>query len=79
MEVLRTAILDFCKRRESSFCPSEVVRKLYPQDWRFFMSDIQEEMMKMYREGLIQITQKGLPVDPSVPPKGPVRISYFKN
>ena len=53
--------------------------KLYPQDWRLFMPDIQEEMMKMYREGLIQITQKGLPVDPSVPPKGPVRISCYKN
>jgi hypothetical protein len=43
------------------------------------MPDIQEEMMAMYREGLIQVTQKGIPVDPTVPPKGPVRIAPIKN
>ncbi len=79
MEVLRTAILDFCRRRKSSFCPSEVVRKIYPEDWRHFMPDIQEEMMAMYREGLILVTQKGLPVDPNKQPRGPVRISTSQN
>jgi len=78
MEVLRTAILDFCYRRNSSFCPSEVVRKLYPEDWRYFMPDVQDVMMAMYREGLILVTQKDLPVDPNELPKGPVRISRLK-
>ena len=78
MEVLRTAILDFCYRRNLSFCPSEVVRKLYPEDWRYFMPDVQEVMMAMYREGLILVTQKDLPVDPNELPKGPVRISRIK-
>jgi hypothetical protein len=75
MEVLRTAILDFCSRKTSSFCPSEVVRKLFPEDWRHFMPDIQQEMMEMYREGLIKVTQNGLPVPLNEQPKGPVRIS----
>lgn len=75
MVVLRTAILDFCNRRKAkSFCPSEVVRKMFPEDWELFMPDIQEEMMDMYREGLIQVTQKGVAIDPSQKPKGPVRI-----
>lgn len=75
MEVLRTAILDFCNRRKyKSFCPSEVVRRMFPEDWELFMPDIQKEMMDMYRVGLIQITQKGIPVDPNQNPKGPVRI-----
>lgn len=75
MEVLRVAILDFCRRRkEKSFCPSEVVQQMYPQDWELFMPDIQKEMMRMYREGLIRVTQKGIPIDPSLEPKGPVRI-----
>jgi hypothetical protein len=52
-----------------------VVRKLFPEDWELFMPDIQEEMMKMSREGLIQVTQKGDPIDPGHDPEGPVRIS----
>jgi hypothetical protein len=76
MEVLRTAILDFCGRRKGkTFCPSEVVRQLFPQDWELFMVDIREEMMQMYREGLIQVSQKGNPIDPGNDPIGPVRIS----
>ncbi len=76
MDVLRVAILDFCKRRKpKSFCPSEVVRRMFPQDWELFMPDIRAEMMELYREGLIQVTQKGTPIDPMANPTGPVRIS----
>lgn len=76
MEVLRTAILDFCRRRKGkTFCPSEVVRQLFPQDWELFMVDIREEMMHMYREGLIQVSQKGNLIDPGNDSIGPVRIS----
>ncbi len=76
MEVLRTAILDLCNRRKGkSFCPSEVVRQMFPEDWELFMSNIRAVMMEMYQEGLIQVTQKGIPIDPSQNPKGPVRIS----
>jgi predicted sugar kinase len=79
MEVLRIAILDCCRRRkDSSFCPSEVVRQLFPEDWRIFMPDIQEVMMDMYREGLIEVTQKGKPVSPEQIPIGPVRISAVR-
>ena len=75
MEVLRMAILDYCKRRkDKSFYPSEVVRQMFPQDWELFMPDILEEMMEMYREGLIRVTQGGIPIDPTQNPKGPVRI-----
>ena len=76
MEVLRTAILDFCHRRKAkSFCPSEVARKIFPEDWALFMPDIHSEMMEMYREGLILVTQKGILLEPDQIPKGPVRIS----
>lgn len=42
------------------------------------MPDVLEVMMVMYREGLILVTQKDLPVDPNELPKGPVRISRIK-
>lgn len=39
------------------------------------MIDVQDEMMRMYREGLILVSQAGVPVPPDGFPKGPVRIS----
>ncbi|SEF48880.1 DUF3253 domain-containing protein [Algoriphagus boritolerans] len=76
MEILRVAILDFCgRRKEKSFCPSEVLRQMFPEDWELFMPDIREVMMAMYREGLIQVSQRGVPVNPFENPNGPVRIS----
>ncbi len=76
MEVLKLAIFYFCQINQgSSFCPSEVVRKMYPQDWRHFMPEVQTAMMDMYQEGKIRVTQKGELVDPNKMPVGPVRIS----
>lgn len=76
MEILKSAIFYFCSiRKGASFCPSEVVRKMYPQDWRHFMPDIQMAMMDMYQEGKINVTQKGVPIPTDIMPKGPVRIS----
>lgn len=77
--ILEIAIMEMGRMRKgASFCPSEVVRWLYPQDWRFFMDEIKQEMMKLYREGKILVTQKDKAVDPTILPKGPVRIKVIK-
>ncbi len=74
--ILATAILQMGRMRKgSTFCPSEVVRWIYPQDWRYFMEDVRSVMMELYRQGLIEVTQQGKAIDPDKPPKGPVRIS----
>lgn len=74
--ILRLAIFEMLRMRKgSSFCPSEVVRWLYPNAWQHFMVDVQSEMMEMYRSGLILVSQKGDPIDPNQSPEGPVRIS----
>ena len=76
---LRQAILEMARmHQDRSFCPSEVVRWLFPQDWKYFMQDVREEMMDLYREGAILVTQKGNAIDPSTEPKGPLRISRKK-
>ncbi len=75
VNTLEQAIFEMIRHRNSSsFCPSEVVRWIYPQDWRHFMPDILETMMDMYRDEKILVTQKGIAVDPNFLPKGPVRI-----
>ncbi len=75
-DILSVAILEMAKHRQGkSFCPSEVVRWIYPNDWRHFMEDVNESMMHLYRRGLVVITQENLPVDTNFLPSGPVRIA----
>lgn len=77
--ILRQAILEMLRmQRNSSFCPSKVVRWIYPQHWRHFMEDVQVEMMELYREGKIDVTQQGVAIDQDHLPLGPVRISKKK-
>lgn len=77
--ILETAILEMGRiRGHTSFCPSEVVRWLYPQDWRHFMQDIQLEMMRLYREGKLVVLQNNKAIDPLELPVGPVRIRVLK-
>lgn len=80
-DILRFAILEMGRLRgNKSFCPSEVVRWLYPVDWRYFMQDVQAKMMELYEADEVTITQKGKLVPKSEIPKGPVRITIdFQN
>ncbi|MGY6559905.1 MAG: DUF3253 domain-containing protein [Nitritalea sp.] len=61
--------------REGSFCPSEIARWLFPQDWRHFMDTVQEAAFELYREDVIRILQNGKPVPKDAPVKGPIRIA----
>lgn len=75
-DILRVAILEMGRLRgDKSFCPSEVVRWLYPVDWRYFMPDVQAKMMELYNSGEVVVTQKGQPISKEQTPKGPVRIN----
>lgn len=75
MDILRIAILEFCRQRpNSSFCPSEVIRRMYPESWRHFLPEIREKVMEMYRNGEILVTQNNEPIDPQAEPIGPIRI-----
>ena len=77
---LEQAIIEMIRQRKSSsFCPLEVVRWIYPADWRCFMADVCETMMEMYRSEKILVTQKGIAVDPNFLPIGPVRITSNKS
>ena len=78
-DILSLAIMEMAKRRQDkSFCPSEVVRWIYPHDWRHFMEEVREAMMDLYRKGLVEVTQNNQLVDINFLPNGPVRIALIR-
>jgi hypothetical protein len=63
MEILRTAIFDFCRRKKGKpFSPKEVLAQMYPNDWERFLPEILEEMTLMHKEGVINLTLESEPV-----------------
>jgi hypothetical protein len=74
--ILDLAIIEMAKRRHpKTISPSEVLKWIYPHDWRAFIPEVQESMMWLFREGKIRVTQAGELADATHLPKGPVRIS----
>jgi hypothetical protein len=69
-------VLELLARRgaTSSVCPSEVARALWPLAWREHMSDVREVARDLAARGLLRVTQRGRPVDPRAPWRGPVRL-----
>ena len=72
---ISTTILTVARQRgiEKSTCPSEIARMLFPDDWRNHMDEIVDVAIDMHKQGKVQITQKGLPID-ITHIKGPIRI-----
>jgi hypothetical protein len=58
---------------EKSTCPSEIARKLFPDDWREHMKDVVDVAIDLHNQGKVVITQKGMPIDVNHI-KGPIRI-----
>jgi hypothetical protein len=74
-EKIATSILSTATHRgpEKSTCPSEIARKLFPDNWREHMKDVLAVAIDLHNRGNVAITQKGIPVDVGNI-KGPVRI-----
>ena len=70
------AILRLLEARSvgASICPSDVARAQYPLDWRTHLDSIREAARHLARRGLIEISQRGLPLDPDRAFRGPVRL-----
>jgi hypothetical protein len=71
---IRGAILDHALRRGAgkTFCPSEPARAL-SADWRALMPAVRAEAARMQDEGVIEATQRGLPVRADAA-RGPIRL-----
>lgn len=55
-----------------TICPSEVVRLLYPENWRDKMVTVRRVARVLVQENIIVITQQNQEVD--VNAKGPIRL-----
>jgi len=80
MEVLRTAILEMCRQKKNDpFCPSDVVKRMFPEDWEEFLEEVKSVAMELNREGSILILQNEKPIDPEFQPIGQIWISRIPN
>ena len=72
---ISTTILSVATQRgpEKSTCPSEIARKLFPDDWRNHMKNVVDVAIDLHHQGKVMITQKGIAIDVNHI-KGPVRI-----
>ena len=73
-KILENTILEMLLERGEgkSICPSEVVRRLYPLNWREKMDDVRTAARDLVAENKIEITQKGEVVNPNS--KGAIRL-----
>ena len=72
MEAAISPALD-ARSPDKSICPSEVARAL-DDDWRPLMPDVRRVAQDMADRGLVQVTQKGRPVEAQAA-RGPIRLS----
>lgn len=75
---IQNAILSLLHSRRSgvSVCPSEVARQMCENtdvDWRELMQPVREAAQRLVHSGKLEITQRGVPVNPDEY-KGPVRF-----
>jgi hypothetical protein len=73
--ILEQAILEMGRlSRGASFAPCDVVKWVYPTSWQYFIDDVEEATMELYREGKIAVTQNDKEIAKDRLPNGPVRI-----
>lgn len=62
------------RKPTETICPSEVARKLFPENWRDHMDEVRAVAIDMSLENILEITQKGKKVSP--PFRGPIRLRF---
>lgn len=73
---LRKAILEMARDRgpQSSICPSDAARAVGGEGWRALMDEARDIARTLARSGHVEITQKGIALDPDAQWRGPIRI-----
>ncbi|MGB3590269.1 MAG: DUF3253 domain-containing protein [Nonlabens sp.] len=77
MKAVETTLLSFALERGShkTFCPSEVARRLFKDDWRDQMNCVRLIADSLVQQNHLQVLQKGV-IQNTLPSKlkGPIRL-----
>lgn len=74
-ERLTATVLTLARHRApKTICPSDAARAAGGQRWRSLMPEAREVARQLACDGEVEVLQKGEPLDPAAPWKGPVRI-----
>lgn len=73
--VIAACVLEMARERGpgKTLCPSEVARRLDPEDWEPLMPRVRLAAAKLAAERKVRVTQQGVEVDPLLV-SGPFRI-----
>lgn len=74
-DILEIAILEMCRLKAGkSFTPAEVVKWIYPQHWHYFLSEVNDAMMQLYKSGKIIVMEGNSPLENNKMPNGQLMI-----
>ncbi|MFP5322204.1 MAG: DUF3253 domain-containing protein [Acidimicrobiia bacterium] len=73
---LRAAVLALSERRapDKTICPSDAARAVGGEAWRSLMDEARDVARQLAVEGEVQVSQKGVPLDPAGEWRGPIRV-----
>lgn len=63
------------RREDATICPSEVARVIGGEDWRSVSAEVRAAVLEMAGRSEVEIRQKGVSIDPTAEPRGPIRVA----
>ena len=72
-EIREVTLASLADRGTSTACPSEVARRLVPDDWRLLMGAVLSVAASLQKKGLLDAYQRGRPVT-IAEAHGPIRL-----
>lgn len=58
MDILETALLEMCRKRKKNFFnPEDIIREMFPEDWKHFLPELESLIKSLYIGGKIEIEE----------------------
>lgn len=76
-DIERAIVALLRERGERTACPSEVARRIAPEDWRAWMSEVRAVASQLQARGVVEGRQRGAAIDIATA-KGPIRLALVR-